>query len=186
MCFYFSGEIPQFIHFSTKKCGKVPETAHSESEREAGMPGQAIRAAGPTANARFGWSVVQRIMIVPGNGHGARVYPFSYNPVGMGHRPIRERPMRFRSVSSKIVTALSRNLGGGVSDPPLQVVSEIGQLCFHHREKRAYRSTLLGQHRIMGQGDSARDFDPSESMKNAGILDVFPIFHTARLGQKIR
>ena len=44
----------------------------------------------------------------------------------------------------------------------------------------------LGQHRIMGQGDSARDFDTSESMKNAGILDVFPIFHTARLGQKIR
>ena len=38
----------------------------------------------------------------------------------------------------------------------------------------------------MGQGDSARDFDPSESMENAGILDVFPIFHTARLGQKIR
>ena len=38
----------------------------------------------------------------------------------------------------------------------------------------------------MGQGDSARDFDTSENMKNAGILDVFPIFHTARLGQKIR
>ena len=38
----------------------------------------------------------------------------------------------------------------------------------------------------MGQGDSARDFDPSESMENAGILDVFPIFHTARSGQKIR
>ena len=38
----------------------------------------------------------------------------------------------------------------------------------------------------MGQGDSARDFDTSESMKNAGILDLFPIFHTARLGQKIR
>ena len=38
----------------------------------------------------------------------------------------------------------------------------------------------------MGQGDSARDFEPSESMENAGILDVFPIFHTARLGQKIR
>ena len=31
-----------------------------------------------------------------------------------------------------------------------------------------------------------RDFDPSESMENVGILDVFPIFHTARLGQKIR
>ena len=43
-----------------------------------------------------------------------------------------------------------------------------------------------GQHRIMGQGDSARDFGTSESMENAGILDVFPIFHTARLGQKIR
>ena len=38
----------------------------------------------------------------------------------------------------------------------------------------------------MGQGDLARDFDTSESMKNAGILDVFPIFHTAQLGQKIR
>ena len=38
----------------------------------------------------------------------------------------------------------------------------------------------------MGQGDSARVFDTSESMKNAGILDVFPVFHAARLGQKIR
>ena len=38
----------------------------------------------------------------------------------------------------------------------------------------------------MGQGDSARDFGTSESMKDAGILDVFTIFHTARLGQKIR
>ena len=38
----------------------------------------------------------------------------------------------------------------------------------------------------MGQGDSVRDFAPSESMENAGILCVFPIFHTARLGQKIR
>ena len=38
----------------------------------------------------------------------------------------------------------------------------------------------------MGQGNLARDFEPSESMKNAGILDVFPISHTVRLGQKIR
>ena len=38
----------------------------------------------------------------------------------------------------------------------------------------------------MGQGDSAGDFDPSEGIENAGILDVFPIFHTARLGQIIR
>ena len=29
-------------------------------------------------------------------------------------------------------------------------------------------------------------FDPSESMENAGMLCVFPIFHTARLGPKIR
>ena len=29
-------------------------------------------------------------------------------------------------------------------------------------------------------------FDPGESMENVGMLDVFPIFHTARLGQKIR
>ena len=35
---------------------------------------------------------------------------------------------------------------------------------------------ILRQHRIMGQGDSARNFDPSESMENAGILCVFPIF----------
>ena len=45
---------------------------------------------------------------------------------------------------------------------------------------------MLGQRRIMGQGDSARYFVTIESMKNAGILDVFPIFRTARLGQKIR
>ena len=50
---------------------------------------------------------------------------------------------------------------------------------------RASRPGGLRQHRIMGQGDSARDFGTSESTKNAGILDVFPIFRTARLGQKI-
>ena len=44
---------------------------------------------------------------------------------------------------------------------------------------------FLGQRRIMRPGDSVRDFDTSESMKNTGILDVFPIFCTARLGQKI-
>ena len=37
----------------------------------------------------------------------------------------------------------------------------------------------------MGQGDSERDFDPNKSMGNAGILDIFLIFHTAQLGQKI-
>ena len=48
------------------------------------------------------------------------------------------------------------------------------------------RALFLGHHRIMGQGDSARDLGTSESMKNVGILDVFPIFQTARLGKKIR
>ena len=36
----------------------------------------------------------------------------------------------------------------------------------------------------MGQGDLARDFDPAESSGNAGILFVFPIFRTARMGAK--
>ena len=45
---------------------------------------------------------------------------------------------------------------------------------------------LLRQHRIMGQGDLARNFDPAESSGNAGILCVFPIFRTARMGQKAR
>ena len=57
---------------------------------------------------------------------------------------------------------------------------------FFRQKGTIQRKFILGQHRIMGQGDSARDFGASESMKNAGILDVFPIFHTARLGQKIR
>ena len=38
----------------------------------------------------------------------------------------------------------------------------------------------------MGREASARDFGTSERMKNGGILDLFPIFRTARLGQKIR
>ena len=43
---------------------------------------------------------------------------------------------------------------------------------------------ILRQYRIMGQGDSARDFDASEGMKNAGILDVFPIFSYCTIGTK--
>jgi len=31
----------------------------------------------------------------------------------------------------------------------------------------------------------ARDFAPDESLENAGILDVFQVFQTAQLGQKI-
>ena len=43
---------------------------------------------------------------------------------------------------------------------------------------------LLRQHRIMGQGDLARDFDPAESSGNAGILCVFPIFVSCTDGAK--
>ena len=45
---------------------------------------------------------------------------------------------------------------------------------------------FLRQHRIMGQELSTRDFAPGESWESAGILDVFPTFQTARVGQKIR
>ena len=48
------------------------------------------------------------------------------------------------------------------------------------------KSVSLGQHRIMWQELSTRDFAPGESLESAGILDVFPTFQTARVGQKIR
>ena len=38
----------------------------------------------------------------------------------------------------------------------------------------------------MEQVLSPKDFAPRESVEKAGILDVFPFFHTAQLGQKIR
>ena len=53
------------------------------------------------------------------------------------------------------------------------------------RKSKMNLFTELGHHRIMGQALSVRDFVSSESVENAGILDVFPIFHTARLEQKI-
>ena len=64
------------------------------------------------------------------------------------------------------------------------ILPEAFECLFQHFTKKVDED--LRQHRIMGQGDSARDFAPSESMENVGILNVFPIFHTARLGQKIR
>jgi hypothetical protein len=33
---------------------------------------------------------------------------------------------------------------------------------------------------------TARDFEPNESLESEGILDVFLVFQTAQLGQKIR
>ena len=47
-------------------------------------------------------------------------------------------------------------------------------------------SRKLRQYRIMEQVLSPKDFAPRESVEKAGILDVFPFFHTAQLGQKIR
>ena len=38
----------------------------------------------------------------------------------------------------------------------------------------------------MEQVLSPKDIVPRESVEKAGILDVFPFFHTAQLGQKIR
>ena len=47
------------------------------------------------------------------------------------------------------------------------------------KARRFFRATPHNGARRFGQC-----FDPSESMENAGILDVFPIFHAARLGAK--
>ena len=43
----------------------------------------------------------------------------------------------------------------------------------------------LGQHRTIWQEHSAKDFASYESYKRAEILYVFPLFITARMGQKI-
>ena len=45
-------------------------------------------------------------------------------------------------------------------------------------------SKMLRQHRIIWQEDSARIFAPIQSLKNGGILYVFPIFQTEEVGQK--
>ena len=44
----------------------------------------------------------------------------------------------------------------------------------------------LWQHRTIRQEVSGRIFVPIQSSENGGILYVFPIFHTAGWGQKIR
>ena len=54
------------------------------------------------------------------------------------------------------------------------------------RKSKMNLLTEPGHHRIMGQALSVGDLASSESVENAGILDVLPIFHTARLEQKIR
>ena len=45
---------------------------------------------------------------------------------------------------------------------------------------------FLRQHRTIRQEPVARDFSSAESLENRGILGVFPVFHTARMGEKAR
>ena len=45
---------------------------------------------------------------------------------------------------------------------------------------------FLGQHRIIRQEQSARDFLPEKNSKSGGILCVFPTFRTAQPVKKIR
>ena len=44
----------------------------------------------------------------------------------------------------------------------------------------------LRQHRTIRQEPVARDFSSAESLENRGILGVFPVFQTARMGEKTR
>ena len=53
------------------------------------------------------------------------------------------------------------------------------------RLKKSSQSTfVLRQHRTIWQEDSARIFAPIQSLKNGGILYVFPIFRAEEVGQK--
>ena len=42
----------------------------------------------------------------------------------------------------------------------------------------------LRQHRTIRQEPVARDFSSAESLENRGILGVFPVFQTARMGER--
>ena len=44
----------------------------------------------------------------------------------------------------------------------------------------------LGQHRTIRREPVARDFSSAESLENRGILGVFPVFQTVRMGEKTR
>ena len=47
-------------------------------------------------------------------------------------------------------------------------------------------TTKLRQHRTIRQEPVAWDFSSAESLENRGILGVFPVFQTARMGEKTR
>ena len=48
------------------------------------------------------------------------------------------------------------------------------------------RDNQLRQHRTIRQEPEARDFPSAESLENRGILGAFPVFQTARMGEKSR
>ena len=84
------------------------------------------------------------------------------------------------TVAAKLVGTNSQHAGIilGIGDSPQQAKSV--QVAAEHC------LPLLGLHRIIRQGISARDFVPVQSSENVGILYVFPVFGTAELVQKIR
>ena len=45
-------------------------------------------------------------------------------------------------------------------------------------------SPFLRQHRAIRQEPAARDFSSAERLENRGILGVFPVFQTARMGER--
>ena len=49
-----------------------------------------------------------------------------------------------------------------------------------------YSSAFQRQHRTIRQESVVRDFSSAERLENRGILGVFPIFQTARMGEKTR
>ena len=68
-------------------------------------------------------------------------------------------------------------------------MASVVAVCISERkgaQKHEVPEIQLRQYRIMEQVLSPKDFVPGESVEKAGILDVFPFFHTAQLGQKIR
>ena len=68
-------------------------------------------------------------------------------------------------------------------------MASVVAVCISERkgaQKHEVPEIQLRQYRIMEQVLSPKDFAPRESVEKAGILDVFPFFHTAQLGQKIR
>ena len=54
------------------------------------------------------------------------------------------------------------------------------------REGDTHVSPFLRQHRAIRQEPAARDFSSAERLENRGILVVFPVFQTVRMGETTR